>query len=281
MSFELVKKLIDEVASPEFKKEHIISSIQLGENGDAFMNPDFLSILIYIKKKLPDVKTKIFTNFRLCDEKMSKALLEQNLIDEIGCNIDSLSPEQYKIIKQLDSTIVFKNFIDFLNQRNILQKRVPVSVNVLSLNTYLRFVYGRFGHIPVKLKDVNLFGTEDDSLRTVKALQELLYKDFDVICVTKPFCWAEREKIDKSKIHYERMTCPKINSLDNSIFVAPNGVWYACCLDSNNELEFGNLSESSILEVYNGDKRKNLINMIKEKKFKEIGNPCDTVIACL
>jgi MoaA/NifB/PqqE/SkfB family radical SAM enzyme len=281
MSFELVKKLIDEVSSPEFKKEHTITSIQLGENGDAFMNPDFLSILIYIKKKLPDVKTKIFTNFRLCDEKMSKIILEQNLIDEIGCNIDSVSPEQYYEIKKLDSKIVFKNFVDFINQRNILQKKIPMTVNVLSLNTYLRFVYGRFGFIPTKIEDIELLRVRDDTKETIKALQPLLYFDFDVICATKPFCWAERSKIDKSNINYEAITCPKIKSLDNSIFVAPNGIWYACCLDSNNELEFGNLKEQTILEVYNSYKRNSLIDRIKDKQFKSIGSPCDTVIACL
>jgi wyosine [tRNA(Phe)-imidazoG37] synthetase (radical SAM superfamily) len=68
---------------------------------------------------------------------------------------------------------------------------------------------------------------------------------------------------------------------DLIINFATNGVWYACCLDSNNELEFGNLSESTILEVYNSYKRNSLIDRIKDKQFKSIGSPCDTVIACL
>jgi len=281
MSFELVKKLIDEVSSPKFKKEHTITTIQLGENGDAFMNPDFLSIVIYIKKKLPNVNTKLFTNFRLCDEKMSRTLLEQNLIDEIGCNIDSLIPEQYYEIKRLDSKPVFKNFIGFINQRNILQKKVPLIVNVLSLNTYLRMVYGKFGIIPSKVDNVELFKIKDDTKETVNDLQTVLYSGLDIICTPKPFCWAERNKIDKNKIDYETLTCPRIKSLDNSIYVAPNGVWYACCLDSNNELEFGNLKEQTILEVYNSYKRNSLIDRIKDKQFKSIGSPCDTVIACL
>jgi MoaA/NifB/PqqE/SkfB family radical SAM enzyme len=53
MPFPVLKKVVDELSSSSFKKKHNVLRIEIGENGDAFLNRDIIKILLYIKKKLP------------------------------------------------------------------------------------------------------------------------------------------------------------------------------------------------------------------------------------
>jgi len=64
MPFSLVKRIVDEVSSDEFRKLHGIVRFECGENGDAFLNPAIIDILRYIRTSLPNCSIEIFTNFQ-------------------------------------------------------------------------------------------------------------------------------------------------------------------------------------------------------------------------
>lgn len=74
-------------------------------------------------------------------------------------------------------------------------------------------------------------------------------------------------------------SCTRYNR-KNEAFIAPNGDWYFCCVDPDQSLLLGNLYEQTIDEIYNGDKRKDLLQKLLEKKFEEIGHPCNRVDCC-
>ena len=63
MPFDTVKKIIDEVADPNFPYQ--IKMIHLSENGEALYNKDFLDIARYIKLKLPNTALNLLSNFGL------------------------------------------------------------------------------------------------------------------------------------------------------------------------------------------------------------------------
>jgi len=49
MPFEYAKKIVDEIASKEFAQTHNVKIMEVGGEGDPFLNKDLMHILRYIK----------------------------------------------------------------------------------------------------------------------------------------------------------------------------------------------------------------------------------------
>ena len=49
---------------------------------------------------------------------------------------------------------------------------------------------------------------------------------------------------------------------------------------SNNQLVLGNVYETSVEAVAQGDPRKRLVKLLTERRFDAIGGPCATVNCC-
>jgi len=64
------------------------------------------------------------------------------------------------------------------------------------------------------------------------------------------------------------------------IVSAPNGIWYACCLDSNYQLVLGDTKDSTINEIYFSKERQRLIDLLENREYRKIGGPCLTVNCC-
>ena len=281
MSFETVKKIIDEVASPEFKEDHCIKKVQLGENGDCFLNPDILKISIYIREKLPNVFIEVFTNFFNFSSRLSKIFISKNLIDSVWCNIDGKDEANYYHVKGLDIKRTMKNLANFVNCRSAYGSNIILSIRVATLNDYITKIHDNFGFYPSKLKDKSLINIPDDYEQIKKKVKIFLRPRSDGVARNKIFGWAERKSILKAKISTKGLKCPLINMIETSIFLAPDGSWYACCRDSNNELVFGNVHEKSLKEIYSGLRRKNFLTKIKNSRFDKIKGPCKTVPGCI
>ncbi len=250
MSFETVKKIIDEVASKEFSEKHAIKRIELSENGDCFCNPDIIEILRYIKQKIPNIDKQIFTNFALFTKDKIKIVLKENLINTVYCNIDSLDSKQFFMIKRLKSVPVMQNFLDFIKLRKQLNKQIPLKIGVISLQKYIYCIKEAFGFYPSKLEVTeSILKVKDDFERTQKKVSQFL-EPGDEIQRWKVFGWAERNKIQKKEHLLEKIPCPRIIRLHKEAFIAPDGTWYACCVDSNNELVLGNIKANSIQEIF-------------------------------
>ena len=92
--------------------------------------------------------------------------------------------------------------------------------------------------------------------------------------------WAERKQIKPASIDYSQYTCPLIDSISRAAFIAPDGTWYACCWDGNNELALGNVIEKSIHQVFLSDRRRHLLQLLENRDFAKISGPCTTVNCC-
>ncbi len=280
MSLETVKQIIDEIASPTFKAEHRITSISLGENGDAFLNKKFISIARYIKAKVSHVNVVLFTNFQHFTKEKAEIIIQEGLVDAFATNIDGASDANYRSVKRMDYGRVRKNVADFLDARERLNSDVTLSVNVLTLHNYIHTVKRQFGFYPAKLDSDELADVPDDYEQTRMQMERILDLEKDTISKPNIIAWAEREQVDKSEIEYDSFSCPLLKRVETEAFIAPDGTWYACCFDHRNVLRFGNVIEGSIGEVYASDERRQFIRKLKERRFAEIGPPCDTVNTC-
>ena len=280
MPFKTVKKIIDEMASESFQKQHSIERIHLGENGDCFLNPHIVKICRYIKKKLPNKKIRIFTNFANLTPAISKILISEKLVGWFWCNIDGKNGANYYHVKSLDLRNTMKNLISFLNIRETEKANIPLTVTVCTLHNYIHKIYEKFGFYPTKLKDKSLINIPDDYEDIRKIMYSLLKEGSDSFGRTRIFGWAEREKLIE-KGFSQNYTCPHLGYLKKAAYFAPDGSWYACCLDSNNEILFGNVYKESINEIYFGAKRKKFFERLEAKKYNEIGGPCKSIIGCV
>jgi MoaA/NifB/PqqE/SkfB family radical SAM enzyme len=280
MPFDIVKRIIDEISSKDFKSRHCIKKIELGENGDAFLNRELINMLRYIRLKAPEVKTEIYNNFQHVTREKTEIILKDRLIDSFHLNIDGSNAKNYYEVKRLDFSNTMKNLADFLETREKLRIDVPLTVHILTLHHFISSIYDHFGFLPGKLGDPALAEVPDDLPAIKKQVEQMLDMKKDTIIKSPVFSWSERDQIDTSQLDYEKYSCPLLSRIETQAFIAPNGDWYACCYDANNRLVLGNVTEQPLNEIYYSEKRKSLVRLLKEKQFAVIGGPCLTVNCC-
>ena len=278
MSLDIVKNIVDEIASDQFSAKYKPVRFQVGENGDVFLNKEAIEIFRYIKKRL-NVQIYCTTNFQHLTEEMSEIILREGLIDDFGMNIDGFSAENYFSVKKLDLNNTMKNINAFRRMREKYDAKVALTISCVSLKKYIQAVQGYFGRPPLKMTDPAMLEVEDDSHLVEEAIVPLL-RPGDTFYFPSPFFWAERDGVDKSTLVYSDYVCPLLKRVYNEAFIAPDGSWYVCCLDSKNQLQLGNVVEQSLDEVARSPKRELVIRLLAARKFDKIGAPCDTVNCC-
>ena len=76
------------------------------------------------------------------------------------------------------------------------------------------------------------------------------------------------------------MDCPMFTRVQHEAYIAPNGDWYPCCLDDNNDIVLGNVKFQTVQEIYKSQRRLEFIEKLKNRQYEEIGYPCNTVACC-
>jgi hypothetical protein len=281
MPFSLVKRIVDEVSSDEFRKLHEITRFECGENGDAFLNPAIIDILRYIKTKLPKCEIEIFTNFQNLTKDKARIILEERLVDSIGTNIDGHDEYTFFNVKRIHLHSVRKNILDFLKIRKELNSDVRLSIYSITLSQYINTIKNNFGFYPIKMRKMDLKEVRDDFSLIQAQWRKLLDPRKDCITrIHRVYAWAERKRINIDSIDYRKYSCPLLDRIKHEAFIAPDGTWYACCYDSNYELVLGNVYDASIQQLFYGDKRLKLIKLLENKEFSKINGPCKTVNCC-
>lgn len=157
---------------------------------------------------------------------------------------------------------------------------MKVRINVMPAFEYKYAVGAFFDTLPLQGKKEVHFSNYEE---VVKFLREFVPEDIE-IKRSKSGLWAERKQVLSGKakvpIDNSKLDCPLLFRVENEAFIAPNGDWYPCCLDDNNDIVLGNVKDSTILEIYNSQVRKEFITKLKQRRFDEIGYPCNTVICC-
>ena len=278
MSFDTVKKIIDEAAAPDFPYQ--IKMIHLSENGEALYNTDFLDIVRYIKLKLPNTALNLLSNFGLMKPSIARKLLEEKLLSSIQMNVDGHDAKSYKAVKGISYAGVIKNLKRFLELRQKYDPNFNFSINVMPAFEYAVSVNAFLNHKPDQMKKRIPFSSFEE---TVKSLRDFV-PDNVYFNHSKSGLWAERSLITsgRARINVDQSTldCPLLARVESEIFVAPNGDWYPCCYDDNNDIVLGNVNESTLMEIHDSDTRKEFINKLRARRFEEIGYPCNTVACC-
>lgn len=279
MPFAVAKKIVDEMASPSYRELYHTAYMQIGENGDCFINKATIDILRYIKSKRPDISIHVFTDVQFFTPDKIEIVMREALLDFVGLNIDGASPQSFYATKRLKSEYTEKFIPTFVELRDKYRARTRLNILSLTMRHYVDAVRVHLGRNPTRVSDLTELGLEDD-FEIIRDRISPLLRDGDTLQRSIPMFWAERGSVDKSKLRYDQYSCPLIHRVCNEAFIAPDGTWYACCFDSNNQLSFGNVYETSLREVEQSEDRRTFIRKLVSKQFAEIGGPCATVNCC-
>ena len=272
MSIDVIKCVVNQVKNDAYFSS--IKKIQVGENGDALLNPDFISILKILKRELPAIKINLTTNMSLLGRGLSEYILKEQLIDSLQLNIDGHDAITYEAQKHISYYNVMRNLHDYIDLRKTICPQFPIGINVLTLSDYCETINKRFGQQPIKAPEI----VPTSSFEQVR--ESLSWLPASVPIRKSPiFAWAERG-LDKV-VDLSRYQCPQLPRIETEIFISPSGLWYPCCLDSNQDQAYGNILEQSLYALYHSPKRLLLLERLRNKQFSEIGYPCIRVPFCV
>ena len=244
MEFVLFKKIIDEC-----KENNFSGIIAPFLEGEPFITPKILTYLKYIRKQIPKAKVGIFSNGSKLTDKLASEIIKEELLDTLVISFDGGTKETYENIRvglSFDETR--NNVQNFLKLRKKFKKKKP-------------FV------------EISMVVTKENK-KTMKLLEEE-FKDADKVSFHKFFNWAGQMK--KSNKNYKnskirnffvkRNVC---NRLDSAITILFNGDVALCCWDYEGKVILGNIKNSTIKEIWNSEKLKNIRKALKEREFEKL-----------
>lgn len=279
MNLKLVDKILTE------SKVYHIRSIDVGENGDAFLNPEIIPILRLIRSKSNAV-IRMFTNFRNFGPELIDAVLGERLLDKVITNIDGATPEAYSNIKGLRLGRVEENILRFLARNKELESPVQFRIQALTLNHYVSTVRRVLGRNPTHVPE-HLLDTADDFEAIVAR-----WRPRGIVPVRSVVTlWAENPEPETNWGLFQRTVrrvrrrlrpkpCRMLATIRRGFLVAPSGKVYLCCADFNCELVIGDLTRQSVQEVVQSDIRRELIAKLERREFDSVGGPCRTSELC-
>lgn len=274
MHIGLVRKLMDEVTAPAFPWR--IKSVQLSENGDALMNPLFAEIAALIRQRLPRARTNLTTNLANFNEGRMEEVFRGKMLDSIGLNIDGHDAATYEVQKGIPYDQVMRKLQLLCDMRMRYCPDMSVTITVLTLQRYCQKTVERFGLRPLKAPPEVPPSTFDQVRQSLASLE---WMPIDIGIRQSPiFFWAERAMPLERDL--SRCQCPQLPRVESEAFISPSGLWYPCCLDANHDQAYGSVRDRSLLELHDSDEREGFIDMLRERRFSELGYPCDRVEFC-
>ena len=251
MSLEVAEKVVNDLKSMSFS-----GRINLGENGDALLNPNFKDIVEIISQNLSSAKIVLYTNMARMDKELSYFLMDHN-VSEVCLNIDGSTKETYESAKRgLKYEIIKDNLLNFINIRNQTKRDCKLTIFMIPPKRYLRLRANAKANI------------EYDVLDIIGFWKPYLLKGDSFMEVKYFWNWN-----GESSNQIRKKSCPTVSTL-YSCYISTDGDVYACCLDSLTKLTYGNVLEDSVSKIWNGRKRRDVIRNIVNREFAKVGEPC-------
>ena len=246
--------------------------IQTSGNGETFLNEHYIDYIRTLKREFPNIPRWIYNNFSLMTKERADIIIDERLFNRVNVTIDSLIPWVYERSKNLNFERMFENLKYFL----AINRQVPVTILYNDINRYYERCKKMLGRRPAR----DYFTDEElalipDEFENIKHRIDLLNRGPLSFCKINPCLWGERRQAPRD----ENAPCPKINVIEKVIWVLPNGDCTACCYDdSQDAFIVGNIHETHLLDIFYGDRRREIIENIKKRAYKDY--PCTNPRCC-
>lgn len=229
MSDSLFYKIIDECSQHEVKE---ISPEFLNE---PLIDPALEKRIEYIREKCPSTYISLMTNGSLLDKKRAKRLTNSGL-DRLAISVHGLSKETYeKNMVGLDFHKTLNRINYFLSVNKSVQVRIAIMENLLPKAEFQEaLIYWKTRGVPVETQQAN------DRAGSVSNNTYVIWKQ------------ENKGKIVGCMFDYPL----------RYMAVHFNGDVVLCCYDWQREISLGNLNKSSIYDIWNSKKYKNIRHTI-------------------
>jgi sulfatase maturation enzyme AslB (radical SAM superfamily) len=244
--------------------------IQTSGNGETFLNPHYLDYVRTLKREFPDKPRWIYNNFSMMTKERADAIVNERLFDRVHVTIDSLVPWVYERSKRLNFERTMKNLEYFIS----INDAVPLVI----LYNDIKLYYARVAEWGLRPANDNFTDAEleqvTDELEDMR--ERFGTRDNVTVCQVNPCLWGERGQAVKDP----KTPCPKLDIIENVTWVLPSGNVTACCYDDNQDAFIcGNIHDEHLLDIFNGEKRREFIEGIKARKYTDY--PCTSPGMCI
>jgi radical SAM protein with 4Fe4S-binding SPASM domain len=186
--------------------------------GEPFIYKDFIKALKYLREKTPRTKIFIYSNGGAMTDKDLEEVIKNNLLDKVNFSLDAISPETYKIMRGLDYALVTKKIFKFIELNKRYGNKIDISVSFV-INDKNKHEVNKFKRFWKGKARVHI-GVDDGR-------------------EGKPFI----NKSSKNPCSWPF----------NRIIILTNGDVVICCVDAKGKLIVGNIKNSSIKDIWNGE----------------------------
>lgn len=266
MEWDVFNTLVSQLKDIKFEM------IQTSGNGEAFLNPNYLDYIAILKAEFPKVPRWTYNNFSMLNKQRADVIVEENLFSKIHVRIDSLHKWIFERNSNLNQDVVFENLKYFLKTNT----KIPVVILYNNINDYYNKCKRVLGKRPAR----DYFSDEELARvpREEQEIKEYFQKYSKVplqVCTIGHSLWGERRKAPKD----ESSPCPKWNVINNVTWISPDGSVIACCYDDSQSVHVcGNIMQEHLLDIFNGQKRKEILEGIRTRKYKDY--PCISPKCC-
>jgi len=232
MPWNTFKKCIDQIQ--EFP--HKPKKIEFYGMGEPLCNPDTIDMIIRAKGLAES--TSIMTNGSLLDHQLSNDLIAAG-VNEIKISLQGLSSERYKEIT--GTTVNFEDLISEISYLNSIKGNCKLYIKVIETGvtsqTELEYILS-----PI----CDRYSVEN----ILPLFEDVDYRGIDVI---------------KTRFGYTSVTRPICTFPFYRLIILTDGRVTSCC-DPLNSIYWGNIHESTLVEMWNSQKRHDLLKLQLRKE---------------
>ena len=302
MDFKMLENLLQDLWSRNVK---IAKLLPFGI-GESLLHPQFEDILFLFKQykdKGMIGQIDLHTNGQVLNKKLSQNIIKYKLLDTISFSLDTINPATYKKIRRFsgfnETLENVKNFLKLRTEAHTLLPKVILQLIVMDANKRevgdfieywskflkklgLEYQVNFFWEPPMKkdtifIKELNPFRESD--IKEAKKLHRFWAKKYGQLEKGVPSgCNFSNKDLE---VDFEQLGENfKVSGICSGPFkyisVAWDGTVTVCCIDTERELAIGNLSENSIVNLWNNDK----INAIRKGLIKKDYSACPRCENC-
>ncbi len=250
MSLDMFEKIVDDMK--EFPDK--VKIVRLAHLGEPLLNPNLPEMIQYMRSADVTNKIEIITNGSLLNPGLNEKLINSG-VDMIRISVEALDSDGYEKIAHYK--IDYEKFVE--NIKDLFNRRKAGTT------------------IYIKIADISV-----DSPEKKKIFMDTFepYCDHIFIEHISP-SWPEFESdlINDEKItmYGERIETVEICSQPfYYMIIGPDGKVTPCCADWEKKLEYGNVREQSLVNIWNGEKLREFWRrmLIQKKKGIDLCGVC-------
>lgn len=239
MPFERFQKIVD-IITP------FASSVSICHRGEPLLNKNIFEMIRYASSQ--GLKTSIHTNGTLLTEERSRKLIESGL-SVISFSFDGYTKENYERIRVgADFEEVLNNTLQFLKIKRDMRSKIP--------------------HTTLQVIDIGESADVEEKREFIKQFEGL---PLDRFYIKQVHNWGGKIGQEGGYKVEERMSKqnPICNSPWYSLVFHWDGTVYTCCLDYMDRYPIGNIDRDSWIEIWNGERMKQIRSEMKSGKMNE------------